>query len=76
MTNRNTEIASTKDGAPKQKVVWYKKVKKVLLIISQAVLLAPLKLPAKVKAGAQYIGLVLGILDGLEKQDKKGEEDE
>ena len=59
-----------------QKTNWYKKAKQVLLVISQAVLLAPLKLPAKVKAGAQYVGLLLGVLEGLEKNTDKEEPDE
>lgn len=73
---KNTESASTRDEAPMQKTNWYKKAKQVLLVISQAVLLAPLKLPAKVKAGAQYVGLLLGVLEGLEKNTDKEEPDE
>lgn len=74
MINNNTEAASTKDGTPKQNASWYKKAKQVLLVLSQAVLLAPLKLPAKIKAGAQYVGLLLGVLDSLEKQDEQDKE--
>lgn len=76
MNISKTELSSTKDEAPRQKVVWYKRAKRVLLLLSQAVLLAPLKLPAKVKAGAQYIGVLLGILEGLEKKEDKGCQDE
>lgn len=76
MTIKNTESASTTDDTPKQKVVWYKRAKQVLLVLSQAILFAPLKLPAKVKAGAQYVGLLLGVLDGLEKTKEKEDQDE
>ncbi len=65
-----------KDLPPKTGgVPWYKKVKLVLQVVSGAILAAPVKLPEKLKAGAKYMALLLGIVDSLEQGKNKEEEE-
>lgn len=71
MKELKNELPPTTGGTP-----WYQKVKKVLTVVSQIILTAPIKLPAKVKAGAQYVAILLGILNSLEKPRADGEKEE
>ena len=71
----NTERASTTEAAPTTKKNWFSKVKDTLHVITKAVILAPIKLPAKIKLGAQYLAILLGILDSIEKSDPTSDSD-
>lgn len=74
MNIKNGESASTTDVVPKLGKTWYGKVKSALHIVTKAVLMAPVKLPAKIKAGAQYLTVLLGIWDSLERSDTESED--
>ena len=67
MKVNNTERASTTEATPTTKKKWFSKVKNTLRVITKAVILAPIKLPAKLKMGAQYLAILLGILDSIER---------
>ena len=69
----NTEPASTTEAAPTTKKNWFSKVKNTLHVIAKAVILAPIKLPAKIKMGAQYLAILLGILDSIEQSESESE---
>jgi len=71
MRKKGKGVAPTKGAAP-----WYRKVERVLRVLSRAILAAPVKLPAKVKTGAKYLVLLLGIVSSLEGLKKEEEEDD
>ncbi len=75
MKMNNTEPASTTEAAPTTKENWFSKVKDTLHVITKAVILAPIKLPAKIKLGAQYLAILLGILDSMEQSDSDSEKE-
>ena len=71
-----SDSASTTEAAPTTKKNWFSKVKNTLHVITKAVILAPIKLPAKIKLGAQYLAILLGILDSMEQSESdSGKED-
>ena len=72
----NTERASTTEAAPTTKKNWFSKVKDTLHVITKAVILAPIKLPAKIKLGAQYLAILLGILDSMEQSESDSEKED
>jgi len=45
----------------------YQRVKEALALVAQIVITAPLKLPPKVVQGAQYLALLIGLLDSLDR---------
>lgn len=47
----------------------FKKIKTVLATASRVIISAPLKLPRKVVAVAQYVALAIGLLDAIEEKD-------
>ena len=64
-------VAPTKGGMP-----WYRKVERVLRVLSRAILAAPVKLPGKIRTGAKYLVLLLGIVSSLEQPQKEEEEED
>ncbi len=46
----------------------YRRVKQGLGAAAGLVLAAPLKLPSKVRQGAHYVALLIGLLDALERE--------
>lgn len=75
MKINTTEPASTTEAAPTTKKNWFNKVKSTLHVIAKAVILAPIKLPAKIKLGAQYLAILLGILDSIEQSESDPDSD-
>ena len=71
-----SDSASTTEAAPKTKKNWFSKVKNTLHVITKAVILAPIKLPAKIKLGAQYLAILLGILDSMEQSESDSEKED
>lgn len=47
----------------------YRRVKRALGLVAQAVVAAPVKLPPKVRMVAQCVVLAIGVLDGLERKE-------
>ena len=71
-----SDSASTTEAAPTTKKNWFSKVKNTLHVITKAVILAPIKLPAKIKLGAQYLAILLGILDSMEQSESDSEKED
>ena len=46
------------------------RVKQALRAATKVIITAPLKLPAKLVAGARYVALLIGLLDALESNGK------
>ncbi len=51
----------------------YQKIKKGLSVVAQVIITAPVKLPAKLLQGAQYLALLIGLLDSMEEEGKQQE---
>lgn len=60
--------APPEDGRPTgERPTLYQRVKEVLALAAQIVITAPLKLPPRVVQGAQYLALLIGLLDSLDR---------
>lgn len=54
----------------------YGQIKEALAVASQAIIVAPVKLPPKVVLAARYVALALGVLEALESAADGGHDDE
>lgn len=53
----------------------YQRVKEGLALAAQIVITAPLKLPPRVVQGAQYLALLIGLLDSLDRDTAEAADD-
>lgn len=53
----------------------YQRIKDGLALAAQIVITAPLKLPPRVVQGTQYLALLIGLLDSLDRDTEQPEAD-
>ncbi len=68
--NENEKVESPTTGG----TTLYQKIKKGLSIAAQAIVTAPVKLPQALIKGAQYVALLIGLLDSLDHENKEEEQ--